>query len=289
MRKLIALLLCVQLSSVFAANSILALVNGSIITTASVEQQLSGVRSFDEKMALINKQIDIQLQLDFAKSKGIIPIQALIDDNLKIQAQIYQITLKELMEHPQFPDLLSNLKNQLTLLLLQKQVTQGMTISLDDKEIKDSCQNNTAENSTRQIRVAQIIISKVEGAKDQEAAVKELLNKLAKHIEKGASFYDFAKLHSQDPSYAQGGLTDWITIEGPNLAFFDNLKEGEVSEVYNSDSGWAIAIKADERYIDSNLEICKQQLINKKATQYYLDWVQGLRDSAYIEIFSEKL
>ena len=57
----------------------------------------------------------------------------------------------------------------------------------------------------------------------------------------------------------------------------------------SSGSGWAIAIKADEQYIDSNLEACKQQIINNKATQYYLDWVQDLRGSAYIEIFSDKL
>ena len=135
--------------------------------------------------------------------------------------------------------------------------------------------------------MAQIIVAEVDGADDQETAVRELLNKLAKHVEKGASFYDFAKLHSQDPSYAQGGLSDWINIEGENLAFFDTLKEGEVSEIYNSGSGWAIAIKADERYIDANLEACKQQVISQKATQYYLNWVKELRDSAYIEIYDK--
>ena len=62
-----------------------------------------------------------------------------------------------------------------------------------------------------------------------------------------------------------------------------------MSDIYNSNSGWAIAIKADERYIDSNLEACKQQMINSKATQYYLDWVEELRSSAYIEIYSDKL
>ena len=289
MRKLIALLLCAQFGSVFAANSILALVNDNIITMASVEQQLSTVNSFDEKMAVIDQQIDNLLIQEQIARLGIAPAQESIDAAVAQIAQNNTMTNEQLRAHPQFPTFLQQIIDQLAVSTLQKSVIQGMTINLTDEEIKTNCQNNASQNSVRQIRVAQIIIAEVEDADNQEAAVRELLNKLAKHVEKGASFYDFAKLHSQDPSYAQGGLSDWISIEGENLAFFDNLREGEVSDIYNADPGWAIAIKADERYIDSNLEACKQQIINQKATQYYLNWVKELRDSAYIEIYSDKL
>ena len=289
MRKLIALLLCAQFGSVFAANSILALVNDNIITMASVEQQLSTVNSFDEKMAVIDQQIDNLLIQEQIARLGIAPAQESIDAAVAQIAQNNTMTNEELRAHPQFPTFLQQIIDQLTVSTLQNSVIQGMTINLTDEEIKTNCQNNASQNSVRQIRVAQIIIAEVEDADNQEVAVRELLNKLAKHVEKGASFYDFAKLHSQDPSYAQGGLSDWISIEGENLAFFDNLREGEVSDIYNADPGWAIAIKADERHIDSNLEACKQQIINQKATQYYLNWVKELRDSAYIEIYSDKL
>lgn len=289
MRKLIALLLCAQFGSVFAANSILALVNDNIITMASVEQQLSTVNSFDEKMAVIDQQIDNLLIQEQIARLGIAPAQESIDAAVAQIAQNNTMTNEQLRAHPQFPTFLQQIIDQLAVSTLQKSVIQEMTINLTDEEIKTNCQNNASQNSVRQIRVAQIIIAEVEDADNQEAAVRELLNKLAKHVEKGASFYDFAKLHSQDPSYAQGGLSDWISIEGENLAFFDNLREGEVSDIYNADPGWAIAIKADERYIDSNLEACKQQIINQKATQYYLNWVKELRDSAYIEIYSDKL
>jgi len=289
MRKLIALLLCAQFGSVFAANSILALVNDNIITMASVEQQLSAVNSFDEKMAVIDQQIDNLLIQEQIAELGIAPAQQSIDASVAQIAQNNNMTNEQLRAHPQFPTFLQQIIDQLAVSTLQQSVIQGMTINLTDEDIKANCQNNASKNSVRQIRVAQIIIAEVDGVDDQEAAVRELLNKLAKHVEKGASFYDFAKLHSQDPSYAQGGLSDWIGIEGENLAFFDNLKEGEVSDIYNSDSGWAIAIKADERYIDSNLEACKQQIINQKATQYYLNWVKELRNSAYIYIYQDKL
>ena len=289
MRKLLALLLCAQFGSVFAANSILAIVNDNIITMASLEQQLSTVNSFDEKMAVIDQQIDNLLIQEKIVKLGITPTQQSIDATVVQIAQNNNMTNEQLRAHPQFPTFLQQIISQLAVSTLQQSVIQGMTINLTDEEIKVNCHNNAAKNNTRQIRVAQIIITELADVDNQEVAVKELLNKLAMHVKKGASFYDFAKLHSQDPSYAQGGLSDWITIEGENLAFFDKLKEGEVSDIYNSNSGWAIAIKADERYIDSNLEACKQQMINSKATQYYLDWVEELRSSAYIEIYSDKL
>ena len=288
MRKLLALLLCAQLGVVFAANSILVIVNDNIITMASIEQQLSTVVSFDEKMAIIDQQIDTLLVQEQIVKLGIAPTQQSIDASVAQAAQNNNMTTEQLRGHPQFPIFIQQIISHLAVSTLQQSVIQGITINLTNEEIALNCHNNTV-NNTKQIKVAQIIIAELKGANNQEVAVKELLNKLAKHVEQGASFYDFAKLHSQDSYYAQGGLSDWITIEGENLAFFDNLKEGEVSDIYDSDSGWAIAIKADERYIDSNLETCKQQIINNKATQYYLDWVQELRGSAYIEINSNKL
>ena len=289
MRKLIALLVCAQFSSVFAANSILAVVNDDIITMASVQQQLNTVNSYDEKMAIINQQIDSHLIQNKITELGISPAQQSIDATVDQIAKSNNMSTTELKAHPQFPTLLQQIISQLSVSTLQQRVIQGMTINVSDKELQSNCHSDASVRSTKQIKLAQIIISEVEGADNQELAAKELLNKLTHHIEKGASFSDFAKLHSQDPSYAQGGLSEWITIEGENLAFFDNLKKGEVSDIYSSGSGWAIAIKADEQYIDSNLEACKQQIINNKATQYYLDWVQDLRGLAYIEIFSDKL
>ena len=289
MRKLIALLLCLQFGPVFATNNIIAIVNDSIITVASIEQQLSAVRSFDEKMAIIDQQIDSLLIQEQITNLGIKPTQQSIDAAVAQIAQYNNMTIEQLRTRPQFPTFLQQIINQLSVGALQQSLIQEMTINLTDEEIRTKCQKNASKNSTKQIRIAQIFISEVEGANDQESAVKELLNKIAKHVEKGASFYNFAKLHSQDYSYAQGGLSDWFTLEGSNLIFFDKLKEGEISKVYNSGAGWAIAIKTEERYINSSLEACKQKIINNKTTKHYLDWVQELRRSAYIEIFSDKL
>jgi parvulin-like peptidyl-prolyl isomerase len=70
---------------------------------------------------------------------------------------------------------------------------------------------------------------------------------------------------------------------------FDSLKEGEVSKIYETAEAWAIAMKVDERYINTDIESCKQQIKNQKSQTYYSRWLKELRDSAYIEIYTDKL
>ena len=115
------------------------------------------------------------------------------------------------------------------------------------------------------------------------------MKKLSDHIIKGASFDAFAKLHSQHPSYANGGLSDWMFVNNPTIEMFDSLQDGEVSEIYSVGTGLAIATKIDERYINLSLESCKEKVIYQKAQQFYSDWLKDLRDYAYIEIYTDKL
>jgi hypothetical protein len=96
-------------------------------------------------------------------------------------------------------------------------------------------------------------------------------------------------LHSQHPSYVNGGLTDWIFVNNPTIEILDLLEDGEVSIIYSTDLGWAIAIKVDERYVNSNLENCKEKIVYQKTQQFYINWLKDLRDSAYIEIYTDKL
>jgi hypothetical protein len=53
--------------------------------------------------------------------------------------------------------------------------------------------------------------------------------------------------------------------------------------------GWAIAIKVDERYVDPDLDNCKKKITFLKAQDFYMNWLEDLRDSAYIEIYTDKL
>ncbi|MDP7527528.1 MAG: hypothetical protein QF852_07895, partial [Candidatus Marinimicrobia bacterium] len=74
-----------------------------------------------------------------------------------------------------------------------------------------------------------------------------------------------------------------------NIEMFDSLEDGEVSKIYETEGAWAIAMKVDERHINPDIESCKQQIKNQKSQTYYLQWLKELRDSAYIEIYTDKL
>ena len=79
---LTALLLFSQLQA-FAVDNILAIVNGKVITSNSIKQALETTNSFDEKIAIINQQIDNYLVQEQIKERGITPSAQLLDDAVK--------------------------------------------------------------------------------------------------------------------------------------------------------------------------------------------------------------
>ena len=292
MKRVSALILLFQLGICFAANTIIAIVNDEAITLQSIEQRLNYASSLKEKIDIVEQQIDITLQISKVRNFAINPSQLDINRAVAQVAHNNNISMEQLQSYPQFPSLIKEITDKLSILNLQQFITKDLSIELSKNEI-NNCTSNINDKDTKQIKIAQIIISEVENSDvnidNQEQAIRNFLKKLSEHISKGASFEAFAKLHSQHSSYANGGLSDWMFINSPNIEMFDSLEDGEVSKIYATDVGWAIAIKVDERYVDSNMENCKEKIIYKKTQKFYFDWLKDLRDSAYIEIYTDKL
>ena len=292
MKRVSALILLCQIGVCFAANTIIAIVNEDVVTLQSIEQQLNDANSFNEKIDIVEKQIEIALQMSKVRNLGLNPSQGDINGVLNQLAIDNNISMEQLQSYPQFPSLVQQITDRLSILNLQQYITKDLNIELFENEI-NNCTSNINDKDIKQIRIAQIIISEIDNSDvisdNQEKAVRNFLKKLSDHITKGASFEAFAKLHSQHSSYVNGGLTDWIFVKNPTIEMFDLLEDGEVSKIYSTDVGWAIAIKVDERYVDSNLENCKEKMIYQKTQQFYSDWLKDLRDSAYIEIYTDKL
>jgi len=292
MKRVSALILLFQFGVCFASNSIIAIVNEEAITLQSIEQQLNDANSFNEKIDIVEQQIEIALQMIKVRELGLNPSHGDINGVLNQLAVDNNISMEQLQSYPQFPSLIQQITNRLSILNLQQYITKDLNIELFENEI-NNCTSNINDKDTKQIRIAQIIISEIDNSDviidNQEKAVRNFLKKLSDHITKGASFEAFAKLHSQHPSYVNGGLTDWIFVNNPTIEMLNLLQDGEVSKIYTTNMGWAIAIKIDERYIDPDLENCKEKIIYQKAQQFYSNWLKNLRDSAYIEIYTDKL
>ena len=288
MKRVLALLFILSISHVFAQNIIIGVVDNSVITYNSLKSLLINASSKDHKVDIVNQRINDILQLEKAKE---VQIEASTNDiNLALFeiSKSNNISLDQLQAYPEFLSLKTEVSERISLLNLQRYITKDVTIT--ENEAINICSKKTS-STIKQIKIAQIIISEVEShaQNDQDTAIKAFLNKLSKHISKGASFEALAKLHSQHSSYANGGVTNWIKVDNPTINMLDSLKDNEVSQIYFTDFGFAIAIKLEERLVSSHLKKCKEKLIYLRAEKFYSNWVEDLRGEAYIKIYHDLL
>ena len=291
MKQIFVLFLVFFTGSICADNSIVAIVNKIPITLNSTQINLLEVNTKDEQILIINNSIDNILQLQKATELDLTPTKRDIENVLNDIAQSNNISLKELMSFKDFYFIEKEVFEKLSILNLQRFITKDLMVS--EEQILTLCSDKDVIKDEKQIKIAQIIISEIDNQNNDLAKknllIKDFLSKLASHIEKGASFEAFAKLHSQHPSYYNGGITEWLRVEGPTLKMLDSLGIKEVSEIYMTDFGLAIATKVDERYISTKLKECEEQLVYKNAESYYSNWLTTLRNQAKIEIYYDKL
>ena len=291
MKKILTLFLVAFASCAYSVNTIVAIVNTIPITLNLAQINLLEVNTKDEQILAINNSIDNILQLQKATELGITPAKKDIENVLNDIAQSNNLSLKALIDFEDFYYIEKEVFERLSILNLQRFITKDLMVS--EEQILTLCSDKNMIKDEKQIKIAQIIISEIDSQiynlDKKNLLIKDFLNKLASHIKKGASFEAFAKLHSQHPSYYNGGITDWLEVKGQTLKMLDLLDKKEVSEIYMTDFGFAIAIKVDERFISSKLKECEEQIIYDNAESYYSNWLIDLRDQANIEIYYDKL
>ena len=291
MKKFLVIALLAFASCAYSGNTIIAIVNKAPITLNSVQVNLQDSKSKNDQIMIINNYIDNILQVQKATELELIPTKSDIENVLNDIAQSNNLSLKELMNFKDFYFIENEVFEKLSILNLQRFITKDLMVS--EEQILTLCSDKNVIKDEKQIKIAQIIISEIDtqlsDLDKKNILIIDFLNKLASHIKKGASFEAFAKLHSQHPSYHNGGITDWLPVTGPTLEMLDSLGKKEVSEIYMTDFGHAIAIKVDERFISSKLKECKERVIYEHAEMYYSDWLTNLREEANIEIYYDKL
>ena len=291
MKKLLVVFLVFFTSTVYSENSIMAIVNNYPITFNSLKTKLEEFNSKDEQLIVIRNHIDHILQLQEVNKLNLVPLKNDVEIVLYDIAKSNNISINELINFEDFSSIERKIIEKLSILNLQRFITKDLMAS--EEEILTLCSDKNVIKDEKQIKIAQIIISEIDNQNNdlgkKNLLIKDFLSKLANHIKKGASFEAFAKLHSQHPSYYNGGITDWLRVEGPTLKMLDSLGIKEVSEIYMTDFGLAIATKVDERFISSKLKECKERVIYEHAEMYYSDWLTNLREEANIEIYYDKL
>ena len=274
------------------SNSIVALVNENIITSQSIQLKLNETNSLDEKILVLNEKIDLILQLELIEKMGLYASEEEIKKALKHIAYKNGLSFKQLTQLPNYQSVFLSISNELSIINLKNSITKDLKFKTNDDEIKLYCTNTDKSKLIKQIKIAKIVISNIGDSvlkKDQDKEIKKFLVKLSSHISKGASFQSLAKLHSQDPSYFNGGISEWEDIKNLALIELDKLKDNEVSEIFKGNNGWTIAIKINERYINPSIEKCKKDINILKAEKYYLNYLKNYRDNADITIYTDEL
>jgi len=291
MKKILAIFLVFFAGNVFPINKIVAIVDNNPISLYSIQNELLTTSSDKEKLEILNAQIDIILQLKKVDEFNLKPTEEDISKVLIDIAQSNNLSIDELLNRKELNDIKNKVSEKLSILNLQRYVTKDLEVPI--KQILNECSGENLSKDQKQIKIAQIIISEIDSEinnpEQKNILIESFLNKLSNHISKGASFKAFAKLHSQHPSYKDGGVTEWLTVNNPTLEMLNSLDTDEVSEIYLTDFGFAIAIKIDERYISSKLKECEEQIIYKNAESYYAKWLENLKEQAFIKIYYDKL
>jgi peptidyl-prolyl cis-trans isomerase SurA len=127
---------------------------------------------------------------------------------------------------------------------------------------------------------------------DAEAKARALRDR----IEQGTDFAALAKAHSDDPgSVANGGDLGWVT-PGQTVPEFERalneLKPGEVSQPVRTPFGVHLIQLLERREADISAERsemeARAEIRARKADERYEQWLQQLRDEAYVEYRLEK-
>lgn len=113
---------------------------------------------------------------------------------------------------------------------------------------------------------------------------------LKERLDRGESFEEVAKLYSEDASASSGGDLGWLS-PGDTVPDFERvmnaLLPGEISDPVRSQFGWHIIQVMERRTQDISLDrhrqSARQAIRTRKSDVVIQDWLQQLRDQAYVE------
>jgi peptidyl-prolyl cis-trans isomerase SurA len=287
---------------------VVAKVNSEIITLSSVnervellKQKLRGDHQGSQEEILdeaLNTIVEEKLQLQEGKKRGLV-----VDDSA-IEAAVKDIEQKNGLQEGQLALMLESegrsmesYKNHIRDQILVSKVVRyelGSRINISERKIAKYYHNNQKDFwEPSKARVRHILILTEEGLSEDKKKEKYLLVKsILREVKGGGDFATAAKEYSEDISASEGGDVGFVE-KGKMVPEFENavyrMKEGEISDIVETEYGYHI-IKVVKLLAGRTLPLKdvknKIQFIlsNKKQNSAYDEWMNELRNSAFIEI-----
>ncbi|MFL1407506.1 peptidylprolyl isomerase [Marinobacter sp. M1N3S26] len=145
-------------------------------------------------------------------------------------------------------------------------------------------------NMVEQARVRHILVRPTEVVSDAKAELR--INDIYQQLVNGGDFGELAREYSDDPgSGSAGGDLGWVSPGQMVPAFEEammNAPVGEVTRPFRSRFGWHILEVQERRNQDISEQVraseARQALYRRKYETELQNWLQEIRDEAYVEI-----
>ena len=252
-----------------------ALPKGSPVTDQQLQSQT------------LSNLVDHALMVQMAAHTGIQVSDAEIKQNLGLVSKQAEMSDKQwqtavrdelLVEKLKQRDLYSKVR------VSDADITQAID-SLPEKDKKQSSGHTVTAYYPQHILIT--VDSKT---KDADALAK--IRELRTRISSGESFESVARANSQDPGSAvNGGVLGWA-VDGMMVPEFENamksLPKGALSEPVRSSYGYHLVRVLDTRQQDAgDAELrakVRKQLVESKSEQLYGNWMNQMRQNAFVSI-----
>ncbi|HTA66046.1 MAG TPA: peptidylprolyl isomerase [Xanthomonadaceae bacterium] len=108
----------------------------------------------------------------------------------------------------------------------------------------------------------------------------------------GADFGDLAKKESEDTTTnSKGGDMGWFPVDGWGSAVatqIQQLKDGEISQPFQSDVGWHIIKRLGTRLTDESAQAARaaarEAIVHRKSQDEYDTFLRQMRSEAYVDV-----
>jgi peptidyl-prolyl cis-trans isomerase SurA len=297
-------------------DGIAAVVNNDIVTVSEVQeamaldveqlrQQHTG-RALQEQMRAVYRTtlthlINLRLQLERARKLNLQVSDEDVNyhiETLKKQNQVSDEQLGQMLQ-----------SRGLTLETYREQVREGLLAAkvtnvevrsrlvVLDAELQEAYQRKQERYRVPgELTVSHILFLIPPGASaPEEERVRQKAVSVLQQLRNGGDFAALARQYSEGPSAAQGGLLGTFRA-GELLPGFEEaaaaLQPGEISDVIRTRTGFHIirveAKKAGAyKPFEAVREELKAEILQGKTEQKYLEWLEVLRQGAYIKILHE--
>lgn len=283
--------------AVQSVDRVLAVVDKQVITLGEFQDAVKRNRAALPKGSPVTDQqlqsqtlsnlVDHALMVQMAARTGIQVSDAEIKQNLGLvnkQAEMsdkqWQTAVRDelLVEKLKQRDLYSKVR------VSDADITQAID-SLPEKDKKQSSGHTVTAYYPQHILIT--VDSKT---KDADALAK--IRELRTRISSGESFESVARANSQDPGSAvNGGVLGWA-VDGMMVPEFENamksLPKGALSEPVRSSYGYHLVRVLDTRQQDAgDAELrakVRKQLVESKSEQLYGNWMNQMRQNAFVSI-----